>query len=441
MAVTNSVGDTFAVSIDDRAARKSFRRLIWFLLLIYGIALLDRLNIGFASLSMNKDLGLSATEFGFANTVVSIAYFFCEIPSNLLMAKYGARVWIPRIMVTWGIASALTMLATGAYSLYAFRAVLGIAEAGLVPGLVLYLTYWFPRNYRARATSLLLIAPPLTVGVGSVVSGLILGLDGTLGLAGWRWLFLLEGLPAIILGFIAYFYLPNRPATAAWLKEDEKAALQARLERERSHEEAEMPTTRGIMSQLRSFNVVLLSLAYFGLAAGLNANAVWTPQIVREFAGAISFAQIGYIAAIPAIVTVLLVPLWGMHSDRSGERNWHLAIPILVAAAGWILVAWFSEPWVRLLGLICASTGIYSATGMFWTLPTSATVMSPRARPAGLALINSIGLVGAGLSPFAIGYFKDLTGSFAAGLAVIAVTLVATALCTSIVAKRVARGL
>jgi ACS family 4-hydroxyphenylacetate permease-like MFS transporter len=441
MTVTEGVVDTTVSSVDDRAAARSFRRLVWFLLLIYGVALLDRLNIAFAGLSMNKDLGLSATAFGFASTVVTIAYFFCEIPSNLLMAKYGARIWIPRIMVTWGVAAALTMLTTGAYSLYIYRAVLGVAEAGLVPGLVLYLTYWFPRHYRARATSLLLIAPPLTIGIGSAISGLILGLDGILGLAGWRWLFLLEGLPAVILGAVAYFYLPNGPATATWLSDDEKSALQARLESERVHEEANTVTARSVVNQLRSLNVALLALAYFGLSAGLNANAIWTPQIVREFAGAMSFSQIGYISAIPALVTVLIVPLWGMHSDRTRERKWHIVLPLLLSAAGWMLVALSNVPQVRLFGLVCASTGIYSATGMFWTLPTSAAVMSPRARPAGLALINSIGILGAGVSPFVIGYLKDLTGSFASGLIFTAAALVATAICTSVVAKRAAAGL
>jgi ACS family 4-hydroxyphenylacetate permease-like MFS transporter len=441
MADTKAVVDGSIAALGDHAASKAFRRLVWFLLLIYGIALLDRFNIAFASLSMNKQLGLTATEFGLASTVVTIAYFFCEIPSNLMMAKFGARIWLPRIMVTWGVAAALTMLATGAYSLYFYRAVLGIAEAGLVPGLMLYLTYWFPRYYRARATSLLLIAPPLTIGIGAVISGYILRLDGTFGLSGWRWLFLLGGLPAVILGIIAYFYLPNGPATAPWLSADEKSALLARLNAERAHEEADVVTTRSVVAQLRSINVALLSLAYFGLSAGLNANAIWTPQIVREFAGAISYSQIGLITAIPAAVTVITVPLWGMHSDRTHERLWHIALPLLLAAGGWMLVALYAAPLVRLAGLICASTGIYAATGMFWTLPTSAAVMAPRARPAGLALINSIGVLGAGLSPFVIGYLKDVTGGFTSSLIFTAVVLLATAICTSIVAKRAATGL
>jgi len=423
------------VNADDVVVRKVFRRLIGFLFLLFVVSFLDRINVGFAGLSMNRDLGLSATMFGLSVSAFYAGYLMCEIPSNLMLARYGAKRWISRIMISFGIMSAATMLATGPYSLYLIRLLVGVAEAGFLPGILVYLTLWFPRSYRARASSVFLVAMPVTIAFGSTISGLILDMDRFLGLAGWQWLFLLEGLPAVILGFVAYLYLDDGPAKAPWLSETEKALLEARLEQERASEQrGALP--RSVMSELFSRDVVLLSLAYFGLVVSLNANTIWTPQIVRAFASGMSFSEIGVIAAIPAVITALFMPLLGFSSDKREERLWHIAFPLLLAGLGWLLIVVFDAPLVQLAGLIAISSGSYGALAIFWTIPASAAILSPRARPAGIALINSVGNSGAAIGPFVVGFFRDLTGGFAAGLSFVAMMLIVSAILTALVVVR-----
>src|SRR6516162_738662 len=236
---------------DDRAFRKVFRRIIWFLFILLVVSFMDRINIAFAALTMNKDLGLNAAAYGMSLTVFYIAYTLFEIPSNLILAKVGARLWIARIMITWGLASAATMFAVGMWSLYGLRALVGVAEAGFLPGILLYLTYWFPRSCRARANALFIMGIPATIAIASTISGFILQMDGFLGLAGWQWLFLLEGLPAVVFGIICLFYLDDSPTGAKWLSDDEKQEIAAQLERDRSLEET-AHSQRSILRQLGS---------------------------------------------------------------------------------------------------------------------------------------------------------------------------------------------
>ena len=243
---------------DDRVFRKVFRRIIWFLFILLVVSFMDRINIAFAALTMNKDLGLNAAAYGMSLTVFYIAYTLFEIPSNLILAKVGARLWIARIMITWGLASAATMFAVGMWSLYGIRALVGIAEAGFLPGILLYLTYWFPRTCRARANALFIMGIPATIAIASTLSGVILQMHGIFGLAGWRWLFLLEGLPAVVLGVICLFYLDDGPAHANWLSDEEKREIASRLERDRALEQT-AATQRGILNQLGSRNVLSLS--------------------------------------------------------------------------------------------------------------------------------------------------------------------------------------
>jgi len=424
-----------SIPASDVVMRKVFRRLMWFLFILQIASFIDRINIGFAGLSMNKDLGLTTAMFGLATTVFYAGYLVCEIPSNLILARYGARMWIARIVISWGILSAATMFAVGPWSLYGFRLLVGIAEAGFGPGILLYLTYWFPRDYRARAVALFTVAIPTTICFASMMSGAILELDGFLGLAGWRWLFLLEGLPAVILGVAAYFYLPDGPAQARWLADDEKAALRMRLERDHALEGA-ATAGRGVLRQLASGNVLALSLAYFCLVTSLNANGTWTPLIVREFAAGTSYAMTGLIAAAPALLTIPLMLLWAKSSDRRDERPWHIRLPMLVAAGGWLLVACFAAPGVRFLGLILVSAGGFCAVCVFWTFPSSMTILSPAARPAGIALISSAGIAGAATSPFIVGMLKDLSGSFSPGLLYVVAMLVMSVIFITIVASR-----
>jgi ACS family 4-hydroxyphenylacetate permease-like MFS transporter len=278
--MTTIQGMTADVAVDDTVFRRVFRRLIWFLFILLVVSFMDRINIAFAALTMNRDLGLSAAAYGMSLTVFYAAYTLFEIPSNLALARFGARVWIARIMITWGFASAATMLAVGIWSLYGIRALVGAAEAGFLPGILLYLTYWFPRTCRARANALFIMGIPATIAIASTISGIILQMDGFFGLAGWRWLFLLEGVPAVALGIVCLFYLDDGPQRAQWLSEIEKREIAARLERDRALEQTPA-TQRGILSQLGSGNVVLLSAAYFGLVTSLNANSTWVPQIVH----------------------------------------------------------------------------------------------------------------------------------------------------------------
>jgi MFS transporter, ACS family, 4-hydroxyphenylacetate permease len=426
---------TDSAAEETAVARKVYRRLSWFLVLLFICSYLDRINISFAALAMNKDLGLTATMYGLAGSIFYIAYVLAEIPSNMMMPRFGARIWIPRIMITWGLASAATVFAVGPYSLYALRALTGLAEAGFMPAVLLYLTYWFPSAYRARATALFIMAQPITIMFGSSVSGLILDMHGFLGLAGWRWLFLFEGLPAVVLGVIAFLYLSNRPEEANWLTAREKSVMRnalAKSEMTARNERAGAPTS-GILSELFSAPVLLLALTYLGLVVSLVTNSTWVPQIVRAFVGNGSYATIGLIAALPSLAAILIMPLWSASSDRRQERRWHVMLPMGLAAIGWLCVALLSDPTLRLVGLMFCSVGTFAAQGIFWTLP--ATFLSPRARPVGIAMVNTIGMIGTTIGPVTVGWLKDFTGTFVSGLVFVASCVALSALCVLIVPR------
>jgi len=409
------------VLAEDQVLRKVFKHLVTFLFILYIVAYLDRINIGFAALSMNKELKLTATMFGLANTIFYAGYALFEIPSNLMLTRFGARRWIARILVTWGIFTVASALASGAASLYGNRLMIGIAEAGFVPGVLLYLTYWFPPTYRARATAMFLIAQPVTIALASPLSGLILDhANGLFGISGWRWLFLTEGIPAVILGFVALFYLSDGPAGAKWLTETEKVLLRRRLERE------SIPAAKGsAWREVLSRDTILLSLSYFGLVVGLNSYATWSPQIVRELMKVHSFSYVGLVTAFPAVLTAIAMPLWGARSDRKMERTAHLVLPIILAALGWLLVAFVHAPEVRMLGLIFCSVGAFAGMTIFWTIPPM--VLSGAGLPIGLAFINMIGLSASSLSPLVVGFLKDLTHSWVSSLLYVVVMLVGAA--------------
>jgi ACS family 4-hydroxyphenylacetate permease-like MFS transporter len=434
MAVTTGSATTADAAPNDLVFRKVFRRLIWFLFILLVVSFIDRINVAFAALTMNKALGLTATAFAMSITVFYVAYALFEVPSNLILAKVGARLWIARIMITWGFASAATMFAVDAWSLFGLRALVGAAEAGFLPGILLYLTYWFPRSCRARANALFIMGIPATIAIASTISGFILQMDGLLALAGWQWLFLLEGLPAVACGIICLFYLDDSPARAKWLSVDEKQEIATRLEQDRALEE-NVHGKRSVLSQLGSRNVVLLCAAYFGLISSLNANSTWVPQIVQGLAGGTSYAVIGLLTALPAIITVAVMPSWGASSDRRNERVWHLRIALLLAAAGWLLVIGSGVAIARYLGLVLVSAGSFCALLTFWTIPVA--ILSPAARPAGIAFVNTIGIGGgSAISPLVIGYLKDLTGGFTSGLLYVIAMLIMSVICVTIVAAQ-----
>ncbi|EPJ8754341.1 MFS transporter [Pseudomonas putida] len=410
--------------------RKVSRRLLGFLFLCFVLSFLDRINIGFAGLTMMGDLGLSSTQFGMATTLFYIAYIACGIPSNMALAKVGARKWIGCLMIAWGLASTATLFATDASSLYLLRILVGITEAGFLPGVLLYLTFWFPAAYRARANALFMIAMPFTAGFGSALSGLILGLDGVWGLHGWQWLFLLEGMPSVIMGFVVFGYLNDTPQQARWLSREDKQHLQHALAADNP---ASNRTTgdgpASLLHEMLSPTVLMFSLVYFCLVNTLAMIAVWTPLIIKSISAADSSnSTIGFLAMIPQVCTIIGMVVWGLHSDRSQERKWHLVLPMLMAAAGWMFAAYAGNPMVQLCGICMAATGSYTAMSIFWTTPDQA--LKFKARAIGIAVINAFGNTGSALNPLVVGWLKDLTQSFTAGIVYAAVLLVIGALLT-----------
>lgn len=406
-------------------------RFLWFLMLCFMINFIDRTNIGFAALTMNKELGLTATTFGLAGSALSFAYLLCEIPSNLILERVGARKWLARIMVTWGLASAGCMFVTGPWSLILMRMLVGIAEAGFAPGLVLFITYWYPQYRRAGVQTIPMIGQPIAGMIGALLGGFILqNLGGVWGIAGWRWLFLVEGLPSILLGIMMYFYIADRPKDAKFLSADEKATLIAALERDEEERRRSQPTgpKRSVTRQILSRNMLLLSFAYATLIATFSALTLWMPQIVRGFsAQGAPFWLIGVLVAIPPSCSILWMLYWTRRSDRRKERFWHCVAPMLIGAAGWTTAASFASPPVQLFGLTVASVFCLSAWPVFFTTPS--ILLARESRAAGLAFLNTVGIGGSTLSPLLVGYLRDTTGGFTvpmlaiAGLLVIGVCL------------------
>lgn len=403
--------------------RSTMRQVAWrilpFLILCYLIAIIDRGNIGMASLQMNDDLGLSARVFGFASSLFFFAYFLVEVPSNLAMQKFGARIWIARIMVTWGLISAGTAFVVGPYSLYVMRFLLGAAEAGFFPGVLLYLTYWLPSAYRARMVAIFMVAIPAANFIGSPLSGLLLSLDGWLGMRGWHWLFILEGIPAVLLGIACLFVLTDRPEQARWLNDEQRNWLTGRLA-----EEAAKKTAIGHISLwklLRHKDIWVLALIYSGASAAGSTMSVWAPQLLKTFD--LSAMQIGLVNAIPYGVASLLMILWGRSSDRTGERRWHTALTLLLIAAGLLMTLFTDSLTATVVMLTMVLVGAYSMKGPFWALVSG--WLSSSTVAAGLAAVGAMAnLVGGGIMVNAYGAIHDATGSYSLALMPLA------ALCT-----------
>lgn len=394
--------------------RKVAWRLIPFMTLLYFVAFLDRVNVGFAALTMNADLGLTPRMFGFASGIFFIGYVIFEVPSNMVMERVGARLWIARIMITWGLLSAGTAFVSSPNQLYVLRFLLGVAEAGFFPGMILYLTYWFPAAWRARILSTFMIALPISNVIGSPVSTAILAVQAR-GLHGWQWMFLLEGIPAVLCGCAVLLFLRDGPAKATWLTSDEKAWLQSELARERA---VHGTAAHSSFAALREPRVWGFGLIYFGMLVGMYGFGFWLPQIVKGL-GNLSNFEVGLAAALPYAVAALTMYLWGRHSDRTGERTWHIALPAFVGAVGLALSAYLGDTPVLALAALCLSAiGCYAALPIFWTLPTA--MLAGGAAAAGIALVNSIGNIGGFLGPTLVGYVTDATGSYGAALSVLA---------------------
>jgi ACS family tartrate transporter-like MFS transporter len=409
---------TTATTIEAAASRVR-RRLVPFLFLLYIFAYLDRINVGFAALQMNAALGLSSAAYGFGAGIFFFSYTAFEVPSNIILARVGARRWIARIMITWGAVSAAMMFVRGPWSFSILRFLLGLAEAGFFPGIIYYLTRWVPARERARTIAAFMTAT-LTAGIiGGPLSGALLSLHGAAGLDGWQWLFLLEGVPAMLLGFAVLAFLTESPEDAAWLSPAEKAALVARLREEAT---AGAGAPHSAAAALVNRRVWLLSLVYFTVPVALYAFGFFLPQIIQASYGGTSF-EIGLLSAIPYIVGVVAMVLAARHSDQTGERRWHVAIGAAVCGAGLMATAYVDGIVASMLTLSIAMAGLASMFGPFWTLATS--FVQGAAAAAGIALINSVGNIGGFLGPYALGYLKDRTQTFAAGLLLIGAVVVA----------------
>jgi D-galactonate transporter len=405
-------------------------RLLPFLLLLYIISWLDRVNVGFAKLQMNADLGFSDTVYGLGAGIFFIGYGLCEIPSNLALVRFGARIWIARIMITWGLISAGMMFVQGVQSFYVMRFTLGVAEAGFLPGIIYYLSQWFPREQRARAVSWFMIGIPLSVVFGGPLSGWLLGFDGHLGLKGWQWLYVVEGLPAVLLGFVVLWYLTDKPADARWLKAEQRQWLSARIEAE--HLDAESRHRISVGDALVHPTVWLLALIMFCCQTGSYGLTLWVPTIVKGLSG-FSDVEVGLFSALPYIAAAAGMILIGRSSDRSGERFMHVAIPTAIGAIGFIATGLLSSPIPAMMALAVAAVGDYGTRGPFWALPGKFLVGGSAA--AAIALINTMGAVGGFVGPYAVGYLKDSTGSFAAPLFLLAGILLVGSVLTLVLRK------
>ena len=407
----------------ERAAiRRASRRLVPFLFALYVGAYLDRINVGFAQLQMKSDLGFDSAVYGLGAGIFFIGYFVFEVPSNLILARVGARRWIARIMITWAVLSSATAFVTTPMAFYVIRFFLGVAEAGFFPGIIFYLSQWIPAAERASVVSRFMTAIAIAGIIGGPLSGALMQLDGTLGFAGWQWIFLAEGLPSLLMGVAVFLWLPDRPAEARWLTAEEREALTARMNVERAQIAERRPVTVG--RALLDRRIWLLAALYFMLLIGLYGITLWLPQIIRAFEGLSNTTAI-LLSAIPYVVAALVMVFVAAHSDRTGDRGGHVALAALVGALGMAASAYTTLPWLGIITLSIAAAGILSALPPFWSLPTE--YLSGSAAAAAIALVNSFGNLGGFAGPYVMGRLVKNTGGFSSSLLAIAATLLVAA--------------
>ncbi|MGW4845822.1 MFS transporter [Nocardia brasiliensis] len=409
--------------------RKVVIRLVPFLGLLYFVNYLDRVNIGFAGPSgMKADLGLTETAFGLASGIFFIGYLVLEVPSNVALHRFGARRWIARILASWGLVATAMAFVPNETVLYILRFVLGVAEAGFFPGILLYLTYWFPQNQRAKIVALFMVAVPVSTALGSTLSSLIIQYGhGVFGLSGWRFMFLVEGLPAIFLAVVTWFYLTDSPAQARWLTRDERQWLSSELAAEQAAvEKQEQWTLRKALTDSR---VLGLALVYGGIVYGLYALGFFLPTIINgfqeQYGTHYSVVQRGLINAVPYVIGAVVMVLWSRHGDRTGERAWHVALPALVGGLAIPVALYLGNPFAAMAAVTVCAVGVLAALPTFWALPS--TFLSGAAAAAGIALINSIGNISGFAAPYITGWLKDWTGTQRAGLWVVGACMIASA--------------
>jgi MFS transporter, ACS family, tartrate transporter len=392
-------------------------RLVPFLFVLYVVAYLDRINVGFAALQMQKQLHFNDAVYGLGAGMFFAGYFIFQVPSNLLLQRVGAKLWIAVLMITWGIVSSSMIFVTSPRSFYFVRFLLGVAEAGFYPGVILYLKNWFPLSARARTVARFMAAAPLSGVVGGPISGALLNWHGRAGLSGWQWLFLMEGVPAILLGGVVLAYLTNRPQEAEWLTDEQRAWLLDRL-----HRESGDPS--GVKSQtfiaFRTVAIWALAFVYFGLNTVSYGVSMWLPNLIHSISG-VSNVVIGLLSAIPYLAAMVVMIWVGLHSDRTGERRWHTALPAFAGAAALVVAAYSSSLPISIAALSVAVLGVFSMVAPFWTMPTS--LLGGTAVAVGIALINSVGNLGGFFGPYIIGWLRNWTGNFRGGLLVVGTVL------------------
>ncbi len=402
---------TTSDTTQDRVFSKIAWRLMPLLIAGYICNYLDRNNVGFAALTMNRELGLTATQFGRVGGIFFLGYCFFELPSNIALYRVGPRVWLTRIMISWGLISAATIFARGPMSLYLLRFLLGVAEAGFFPGVAFYLGTWFPSEYRTRMIAWFMVAVPLSSVVAGPVSGELLQMDGVLGLSGWKWLFLLEGLPVVVLGLVMLKVLADRPEQAAWLTDEERRVVHDRLGSERREREV-----RHLGAALKDVRVLILAGVQFGFLVGSYGVGLFLPQIIQL--GHLSNREIGFVSSGCYVIATIGMVVWASQVDRRGGKIVNLTLACLVSAIGFVGAIVSANFWVGLTGITVALTGINAARGIFWTIPPR--FLTGIAAAGGLAFINSIGTMGGFVGPYVMGWLTDETGSFSAGLAAMA---------------------
>jgi ACS family tartrate transporter-like MFS transporter len=397
-------------TVEQSTMRKIYLRVLPLAVLTYFLCYLDRINVGFAALTMNKDLGLDPATYGLAAGAFFWGYFLFEVPSNIILEKVGARLWIARIMVTWGLLSGATAFSVGPWSFLTMRFLLGLAEAGLFPGMIFFFTYWFPDRHRARIAAGFTVALPLAVAAGAPLSTALLGLDGIWGLAGWQWMFLAEATPTVLVGLFLLVAVTDRPSEARWLSEAERTWVTGTLESERRSIEAKRKVS--LWESFWDARILLLTLNYFGIVTASLGMLLFLPQMVKQLG--LTTMQVGWVSMIPYICGAIAMLCWGFLSDRMGERRWNLFWSCLIAAAGLVIAgATIGTAWA-VVGMSVAAIGLYGSKGPFWAMPP--LILTGTAAASGIAWINAIGNLGGFFGPTIVGWAKTYSGSFAAGL-------------------------
>ena len=429
-------GPAPVTDIERRTTRKLQVRILPFVMLLYLVSFLDRSNVGFAAFGMNKAIGLTPAMFGLGSSLFFLGYVAFQVPANLILLRIGARAWIAQVVLAWGLVSMASAFVVGPHSFYVMRMLLGVAESGLFPGTILYLSLWFPARQRAGAVAIFMAAAPLSNAIGSPISGALMEMPRFAGLANWQWLYIIEALPAILLSLLTLKALTDSPGQAAWLRPEERTWLLDTLAAERAHAKTHPSTLAAVWMVVRDPRVLALALVYSGTSAGLYAIGFWAPLLIKGFG--LSAIAVGWLNALPSVVALIGMVLWARHSDQTLERTWHTAIPCVLACVGLAWVGYAQTVPAVIAALALASFGVNGPKGPIWAIPS--LFLSGASAAAGIALINSLGNLGGFVGPILIGWIKDRWGSYAIGLDAVSAMLLLSALVMLAIQRQISPG-